>query len=249
MGKMFFVDLTRCTACRGCQIACKQWKNLPAEKTRNSGSHQNPPDLSGQTIRLVRFKETADKNGKVSWNFFPEQCRHCLTPVCVDVADMAVPGAMLRDEESGAVLATEKTATLSPDDVKAVSDACPYNIPRHDPASGRIMKCDMCIDRIRSGLAPACVTSCPTGCMNFGDEQEMRELARKRLEEVQKEWPQASLGDTDLVRVIYLFRDAPAEYYDYAVADASRSMLARAGRTSPVPGISRRGLFQSVLRG
>lgn len=249
MGKMFFVDLTRCTACRGCQIACKQWKNLPAEKTRNSGSHQNPPDLSGQTIRLVRFKETADKNGKVSWNFFPEQCRHCLTPVCVDVADMAVPGAMLRDEESGAVLATEKTATLSPDDVKAVSDACPYNIPRHDPASGRIMKCDMCIDRIRSGLAPACVTSCPTGCMNFGDEQEMRELARKRLEEVQKEWPHASLGDTDLVRVIYLFRDAPAEYYDYAVADASRSMLARAGQSSPVPGISRRGLFQSVLRG
>mgnify|MGYP000958045258 CR=1 FL=1 len=88
MGKMFFVDLTRCTACRGCQIACKQWKNLPAEKTRNSGSHQNPPDLSGQTIRVVRFKETADKNGKVSWNFFPEQCRHCVDAPCKAQADM-----------------------------------------------------------------------------------------------------------------------------------------------------------------
>ena len=37
MAKAFFVDLTRCTGCRGCQIACKQWKNLPAEETTNRG--------------------------------------------------------------------------------------------------------------------------------------------------------------------------------------------------------------------
>ena len=36
MAKAFFVDLTRCTGCRGCQIACKQWKNLPAEETRRT---------------------------------------------------------------------------------------------------------------------------------------------------------------------------------------------------------------------
>ena len=46
MAKAFFVDLTRCTGCRGCQIACKQWKNLPAEETTNRGGHTNPPDLS-----------------------------------------------------------------------------------------------------------------------------------------------------------------------------------------------------------
>lgn len=249
MGKMFFVDLTRCTACRGCQVACKQWKNLPAEKTRNRGSHQNPPDLSGVTVRLVRFKETVDKDGRLSWNFFPEQCRHCLTPVCVDVADMALPGAMLHDEQSGAVLATETSARLSPEDVRAVSEACPYNIPRHDAASGRIVKCDMCIDRIREGLQPACVTSCPTGCMNFGEEDEIRQLAQKRLEEVQKDWPGACLGDTDLVRVIYLFKEVPEDYYEYAVADASRSMLARAGRARPAGRVSRRDLLHGVLRG
>lgn len=85
--------------------------------------------------------------------------------------------------------------------------------------------------------------------MNFGDEEEIRELARKRLEEVQKDCPGAVLGDTDLVRVIYLFKDAPAEYYDYAVADASRTMLARAGQTRPARNVSRRDLFQRVLRG
>ena len=54
MAKAFFVDLTRCTGCRGCQIACKQWKNLPAEETTNRGGHTNPPDLSSVTYKTVR---------------------------------------------------------------------------------------------------------------------------------------------------------------------------------------------------
>ena len=122
MGKMFFVDLTRCTACRGCQIACKQWKNLPAEKTRNSGSHQNTPDLSGQTIRVVRFKETADKNGKVSWNFFPEQCRHCVDAPCKAQADMESESAFLHDEATGAVVPMPDSAKV---DFEGVRSACP----------------------------------------------------------------------------------------------------------------------------
>ena len=48
MAKAFFVDLTRCTGCRGCQIACKQWKTLPAEETTNRGGHTNPPDLQNR---------------------------------------------------------------------------------------------------------------------------------------------------------------------------------------------------------
>lgn len=58
-GKTFFVDLSRCTGCRGCQVACKQWKNKPVEPTENTGSHQNPPDLSWQTLKVVRFTETS----------------------------------------------------------------------------------------------------------------------------------------------------------------------------------------------
>ena len=40
MSKSFFVDTTLCTACRGCQVACKQWHDLPAEDTVNQGSYQ-----------------------------------------------------------------------------------------------------------------------------------------------------------------------------------------------------------------
>ena len=69
-------------------------------------------------------------------------------------------------------------------------------------------------------MAPACVLSCPTGTMNFGDETEMRALADKRLAEVKKKFPGAVLGDPDNVRVIYLFQTDPTVYYKNAVAEA-----------------------------
>ena len=81
MSKSFLVDTTLCTACRGCQVACKQWHNLPAEETVNRGSYQNPADLSFDTYKLVRMSEK-DIDGKLNWLFFPDQCRHCIEAPC-----------------------------------------------------------------------------------------------------------------------------------------------------------------------
>ena len=50
MPKAFFVDTSRCTACRGCQVACKEWKELPPNNTKQWGSHQNPPDLNAYNL-------------------------------------------------------------------------------------------------------------------------------------------------------------------------------------------------------
>ena len=49
--RTFLIDLTRCTGCRGCQVACKQWNQLKAEKTTffSGEGYQNPPALSEQT--------------------------------------------------------------------------------------------------------------------------------------------------------------------------------------------------------
>ncbi|WP_035066189.1 4Fe-4S dicluster domain-containing protein [Nitratidesulfovibrio termitidis] len=223
MGKMFFIDLTRCTACRGCQIACKQWKNLPAEETRNTGSHQNPPDLSYVTLKTVRFEEGVfDK--KLDWLFFPEQCRHCVEPPCKGQADVDLEGAVLKDEQTGAVIFTELTAKV---DGEMVRSACPYDIPRRDEATGLLSKCDMCNDRVQNGLLPACVKTCPTGCMNFGDEAAMTELANKRLAEVKKKHPNAVLGDPNDVRVVYLFQRDPKSYFEHAVAELESGPLTR----------------------
>jgi len=214
-GKSFLVDLTKCTACRGCQIACKQWKKLPGEKTKNTGTHQNPPDFSYNTLRVVRFSEK-EVDGKLNWFFTPDQCRHCLDAPCKTAAKQ--PDSIIIDEQTGAVIYTEKTAKES---FEAVQSICPYDVPRMDAKTKLIRKCDMCNDRVKAGKRPACVTSCPTGCMNFGDRDDMLKLAEVRLAEAKKKHPKAQLVDADTVRVIFLTADAPNLYAKNLVADAS----------------------------
>ena len=257
-GKSFFVDLTLCTACRGCQVACKQWKNLPAEKTRNVGSHQNPQDLSSKTIRLVRFTEGRNKEGKLNWYFFPEQCRHCIEPPCKYVCNLYTPGAVVQDAETGAVVMTEKAFLRTV--VRRVDleswQLCPYNVPRMDEKTGRWSKCDMCIDRVKAGMLPACVQSCPTGTMNFGDREDMLALAKERLAEVQKSRPDAYLADPESVRVIYLCEAEPEHYHESLLASAHQrsALLASAERGKTLqatcrPNVSRRDILTGRVGG
>ena len=127
-------------------------------------------------------------------------------------------GAKIHDPQTGAVIYTEKTSKKSNKDFEEIREACPYNIPRRDPKTGRISKCTMCYDRISHGLLPACVKACPTGAMNFGEQQEMQDLAKARLEVVKKTFPKAMLADPDIVNVIYLLTDEPNKYHKFCVA-------------------------------
>jgi len=214
MGKSFLIDTTVCSGCRACQVACKQWHNLPAEDTKNVGSYQNPQDLSFDTYKLVRMNE-AEIDGKLQWLFFPEQCRHCIDAPCEAAADY--PAAIFTDTATGAVVYTANTRDVyEPEDVVG---SCPYNVPRK-AENGLMAKCDMCLDRVQNGLLPACVKVCPTGAMHFGDREEIVELARKRLQQVQSRFPQAMLIDPDEVRVIYLVAYEPKRYHDFAMASA-----------------------------
>ena len=233
MPKTFFIDTSRCTACRGCQVACKEWNELPANKTKQTGTHQNPPDLNPNNYKVVRFSEHLDGD-TIRWYFFPDQCRHCIDPPCVAVGGDLVDGAIIHDTKTGAVIYTDKTRQLSEADFEEIRDACPYNIPRRDPATGKISKCTMCVERLVRGLLPACVKVCPTGAMNFGEREDMLRLAQSRLARARKEYPKAMLADADDVNVIYLLPDDPMKVYEFSVAKFSpgidrKVFLARLG--------------------
>jgi len=62
--------------------------------------------------------------------------------------------------------------------------ACPFEVPKYDPETDKILKCDMCYSRIDNDMEPACVKACPTGALQFGDKGEMLKLAYKRVEEL-----------------------------------------------------------------
>jgi formate dehydrogenase iron-sulfur subunit len=220
MAYAFFIDTTVCTGCRGCQVACKQWHDLPAEVTQNRGSYENPPDLSFDTYKRVHMSEEVI-DGRLQWLFFPEQCRHCIEAPCLETAGDA--SAIYKDEATGAIIYTAVTKALATDDI---IQSCPYNVPRKGPG-GALAKCDMCNDRVHNGKLPACVKTCPTGAMNFGPREDMVKLANSRLAQVKAKHPKAMLADPDDVSVIYLIAYEPKHYFQNVIASAESGGMTR----------------------
>jgi len=174
--KVKLYDLSRCTGCRGCQLACKQWNQLPAKQTINRGSYQNPPDLQPNTWMLIRFQEISDGSGGVKWLFRKDACMHCTDAACVKVC----PSGALFHTKYGTV-ALDKSKCIG---CKECISACPFDVPRYDPETDTIAKCDLCYSRIDNGMEPACVKACPTGALQFGDKDEMITLAHARAKEL-----------------------------------------------------------------
>lgn len=220
MANAFFIDTTLCTGCRGCQVACKQWHDLPAEETQNRGTYQNPEDLSFTTYKLVRMSEEVI-DGRLRWLFFPEQCRHCEEAPCLETA--GDESAVYKDEATGAVLYTANTKALAADDI---IESCPYNVPRK-AKDGTLAKCDMCNDRIHNGELPACVKTCPTGAMNFGNRDDMLKMANGRLKEAKAKFPNAMLADPEDVNVVYMLAYEPNLYHENVVGSARPAGMTR----------------------
>jgi formate dehydrogenase iron-sulfur subunit len=69
----FFTDTTVCIGCKACEVACKQWNDLPADGSEfvKGGSYDNTRRLSGNTWRHVRFVELAEAGGGASAEDIP----------------------------------------------------------------------------------------------------------------------------------------------------------------------------------
>ena len=174
MSKAVLYDATKCIGCRACQVACKQWNELPAVATTNTGTYENPPRMDAYTFTKISFTELED-NGKFQWVFAKHQCMHCEHPACVEAC---IVGALEKRPDG----------PVTYDDNKCIGCrycqvACPFGIPNFewDKPLPWIRKCTFCADRQGSGLKPACVTACPTGALKFGDREELIAEARERI--------------------------------------------------------------------
>lgn len=173
-----FYDSSRCTACRGCQIACKTWFNLPSPTGLNenpfTGSYQSPLDLNGDTRLLMTFHEEVGGSKGVKWAFGRRSCQHCGDAPCAQICP------------TSAVFKVEATGLVAVDDSKCIGcklclSACPYDVPRYRVGNGRIEKCTGCPERVEQGLAPACVQTCQPGALQYGDREKMLAIGRERV--------------------------------------------------------------------
>lgn len=174
MSKAVLYDATKCIGCRACQVACKQWNELPMEMTTNQGTYENPPKLSAHTFTKIRFAEV-ENNGKFYFVFNKVQCMHCEHPACA----AACPVGALQKTPDGPVVY---------DDTKCFGCrycmvACPFGIPTFEWKEPLpwVRKCTFCTDRQSKGLNPACVTACPAGALEFGEREALLQEARERI--------------------------------------------------------------------
>jgi formate dehydrogenase iron-sulfur subunit len=191
-----------CTGCRGCQTACKEWNKLPAEKTKNRGSYENPPDLSQNLYNRIQFVEVSGEAKKqMDWLFVSRRCMHCGDAGCMDICP--APGAIFRNGDG--VVGFDKDKCIG---CKLCQAGCPFDVPRYD-ANDRVSKCHLCDDRIPHGLEPACSKVCPTDAIRYGDRVNLVRTAKA-------EGYQTVYGETDLagLGVLYAFREKP-EYYGF----------------------------------
>ncbi len=199
------IDTTLCTACRGCQVACKQWNELPGFRTRQRGTYQNPEDLQWNTWTLIRFQEYEDKDGKFQWIFRKDGCMHCTDAACVKVCP------------SGALHYTPlKTVGLDRNKCigcKECVAACPFHIPRYNASTDKVYKCDLCYTRLAESLPPACVKSCPTGALTIGDKDKMIKKAYARAKQLGGDANVYGDKFVDGTHVIYVLQFKP-EVYD-----------------------------------
>ncbi|HID86312.1 MAG TPA: hydrogenase 2 operon protein HybA [Anaerolineae bacterium] len=173
-GMAILYDGSRCVGCRACQMACKEWNNLPPESTDPQGLYESPRDLSAHTWTLIQLAEVEER-GKVYRSFLKRQCMHCLHPACVS----ACPVGALHKREDGAVIYDSARCI----GCRYCMVACPFGIPKFEWEKRLpfISKCTFCMDRLEAGLKPACVEACPVGALTFGARDSLIAEAESRI--------------------------------------------------------------------
>jgi formate dehydrogenase iron-sulfur subunit len=183
----FFTDTTVCIGCKACEVACKEWNQLPAAdggaSTLSGDSYDNTRRLDGIHWRHVQFVEqfTPDRrDGR--WLLMSDVCKHCVQAGCLEVCP------------TGAIIRTEfDTVVIQSDVCNGCRDcigACPFGVIDINPASGTAQKCTLCYDRLRTGLEPACSKACPTDSIRFGAVADLRKLAGQRVAQLHRQGEQ-----------------------------------------------------------
>ena len=138
----FYVNTDRCVQCHACEVACKSWNGIELgvkwRKVLDVWSGQFP-NVANRTISY--------------------SCMHCSKPRCIEICPQK---AIAKRADDGIVVVDQGKCI----GCKSCFKACPFHIPQYGK-SGRMQKCDMCLERLSQGKQPACVATCPGEALKF----------------------------------------------------------------------------------
>lgn len=174
----FFNDTSVCIGCKACEVACKEWNQLPGNTPEFRDGFDNTGKLDAENWRHVKFIDlvpdapTVTGNG-APWLLMSDICKHCKQASCMEVCP------------TNAIVRTEyDTVYIQPDVCNGCRDcisACPYGAIGFSENNGVAQKCTMCYDRLQANMTPACAKACPTQSIQFGTLSELQKKADARL--------------------------------------------------------------------
>ncbi len=218
MSTGFFTDTTLCIGCKACEVACKQWNELPSDGYEFTGnSYDNTSQLSGTTWRHVAFVEqmrVEETTIDDRWLMMSDVCKHCTHAGCMEACPT---GAIIRNEFDSVFVqpdicngcgycvvscpfgVIDLVNVFNPEASGAYGLAT-LNDQRLDDkqtaiqATGGVAgKCTLCYDRQTLGMTPACAKACPTDSIQFGNLEELRERAHARVDSLAQRGIESSL--------------------------------------------------------
>lgn len=171
--KSILIDLSRCTGCQSCALACRAANSGTAVIGTAAGDP--PPRLSHDALSFVATREVDSGQGETEIVFVKRQCMHCLHPACVAACTV---GALHKTAAGPVVYDADKCIGC-----RYCQYACPFGVPSYDWDNplGLIHKCQMCTDHLSPGEQPACVTACPNGALRYGSRRKLLAEAHAQI--------------------------------------------------------------------
>ena len=249
----FFTDTSVCIGCKACEVACKEWNQLPENEDELGflgESLDNTGELNGATWRHVQFidnvpDETMSEGNGKAFLLMSDVCKHCQHASCMDVCP------------TGAIIRTEFDTVFIQEDVcngcRNCIAACPYDVIDVSDDKNVAQKCTLCYDRLQGGMEPACAKACPTDSIQFGPLDELRERAKEREAKLHEQGlKQANLyGHDDKVygglNAFFLLMDKPEAYKLPNAANAVLPGRNNAGGYLGVVVTAVLGLFGAII--
>lgn len=184
------IDTTTCIGCKACEVACMEWNDLPFGATSFNNSYQTMPDTRWNYWNLILFNEHERENGDLMLLMRKHQCMHCAEPGCLEACPS--DGAIV--QYANGIVDFQQDHCIG---CGYCITGCPFDIPKLNPSTKRVFKCTLCSDRVGEGLEPACIKSCPTGCLHFGTKEDILDLANTRAKQLREHFGHDKAGVYD----------------------------------------------------
>jgi formate dehydrogenase iron-sulfur subunit len=178
MGYRIAYDPQSCINCYSCMVQCAVENRVRLERETGWG----PERTMNMSLDYLYYLTPVPREVGT----YPEtrcitefhHCQHCENAPCA----RACPADTIEVRHNGLVVIHEEGCI----GCQSCVEACPWDVPKYNPATNKVYKCLGCYDRVDAGMEPACVSACPSVALFAGEEEDVVAEAKQRAAHYQE---------------------------------------------------------------